>query len=231
MSGDWDRRTFPWAAEIGLELRVSRFMLPPVMIGRGECGGGGLPEAGDGGDQGDQLVLPVAGPVGDLVLHDADVPCLLRAEVLPGPRGIHEFLPGGALDLGVHQHGPVGAVGEELQRLQDQVRLHPPQQRGPGTGGGAPVLPVIEVPAGDQLRSPLRPGPGADPPGHERGREPAVRPRGQLQRTKLPNGAETDRDPRGSGPRGSSRVAASPCLNPRWGAFIGRTYRSLALTL
>ena len=48
---------------------------------------------------------------------------------------------------------------------------------------------------------------------------------------KLPNGAETDRDPRGSGPRGSSSVAASRCPNPRWGTFIGRTSWPLALTL
>ena len=39
-------------AEAGLELRVSRFVLPPFVIGDREGGSGGLPEAGDGGDYG-----------------------------------------------------------------------------------------------------------------------------------------------------------------------------------
>src|ERR1039458_9615442 len=62
-------------------------MFPPLVICRGERGGGCLPEVGDGGGQGDQLVLPVAGPVGDLVLHDAHVPGPVRVQVLPGPGG------------------------------------------------------------------------------------------------------------------------------------------------
>ena len=142
---------------IGLELRVSRFMLPSLVVCRGERGGGGMAEVGDGGDQGDELVLPVAGPVGDLVLHDPDVPGLARVQVLPGPGSVHDLLPRGALDLGVHQDGQVGAVDEELQRLQDQVRFHPPQQRRPGIRGGAPVRPVVEVPVGDQQPVLLQP--------------------------------------------------------------------------
>ena len=70
----------------------------------------GLAEVGDGGDQGDQLVLPVAVAVGDLVLHDADVPGLLLVQVLARAGGLDELLPGRALDLRADQDGPVGAV-------------------------------------------------------------------------------------------------------------------------
>jgi hypothetical protein len=47
--------------------------------------------------QGDQLVFAVA--VGDLVLHDADVPGPGGVQFLPGPGGLDELLPGRGLGL------------------------------------------------------------------------------------------------------------------------------------
>jgi hypothetical protein len=51
-----------------------------LVVGSGQRGRRGLKLAGDGGDQGDQLVLAV--PVGNLVLDDADVPGLCGVQVL-----------------------------------------------------------------------------------------------------------------------------------------------------
>ena len=77
------------AAQERLELRVRGLVLPALLIGRREHRGGGLAQVRDGGDQGDQLVLPVA--VGDLVLDDPDVPGLVRVQVQAGAGGPGEL--------------------------------------------------------------------------------------------------------------------------------------------
>ena len=60
------------------------------------------------------------------------------------------MLPGLPGDLGADQDRPVGAIGQQVQHRQPQVGLDPPQQRRAGVRRGAPVLPVTEVPVGDQ---------------------------------------------------------------------------------
>ena len=72
---------------------VPGLVLPSFVIGLREDGGGGVAEVGDGGDQGDDLVLPVALAVGNLVLEDADVPGLVRVQVLPGAGGLPDRVP------------------------------------------------------------------------------------------------------------------------------------------
>ena len=70
----------------------------------------------------------------------------------PGPPGAGDLQERGpclAPDLGVYQHGPVGAVRIELQRREREVGFHPPQERRAGVRGGAPVLPVIKVAVGE----------------------------------------------------------------------------------
>jgi hypothetical protein len=47
-------------AQVGLELVVAGFVLPPLVVGLGELFGGGLFRVGDGGDQLDQLAVPVS---------------------------------------------------------------------------------------------------------------------------------------------------------------------------
>ena len=138
------------AAEIGLELGVPGLVLPSFVIGLREDSCRGVREVHDGGDQGDDLILPVAVAIGDLVLDDAHVPGVPRVQVPSGAGGVQERGPCLAPDLGVYQHGPVGAVRIELQRREREVGFHPPQQRRAGGRGGAPVLPVIKVAVGDQ---------------------------------------------------------------------------------
>src|SRR6266567_4360700 len=138
------------AAEVGLELLVPGLVLPSFVIGMREDGRRGVREVQDGGDQGDDLVLPVALAIGDLVLDDAHVPGVPRVQVPSGAGGFQERGPCLAPDLRVYQHGPVGAVWIELQRREREVGFHPPQERRAGVRGGAPVLPVIKVAVGDE---------------------------------------------------------------------------------
>jgi hypothetical protein len=70
-------------------------VLPSLVIRRGGSGRRGLHRVGDGGDQGDQLGIAVA--VGELVLHDADVPGSAGGQLLPGAGGVDELLPGRGL--------------------------------------------------------------------------------------------------------------------------------------
>jgi hypothetical protein len=83
---------------------MAHFVLPALVIGLREDSGGGIGELQDGGDQGDELIFPVALAVGDLVLDDPHVPGLRLVQVLPGAGGIDELFPCPALDLGVDQH-------------------------------------------------------------------------------------------------------------------------------
>jgi hypothetical protein len=57
----------------------------------------------------------------------------------PGPGGLDQRGPRLASDLRIDQYGPVGAVGQQLQYRQPQVRFYPPQQRRPGIRRLAPV--------------------------------------------------------------------------------------------
>ena len=99
-------------------------MLPSLVVSRREDGRWGLQRVGDGGDQGDQLVLAV--PVGDLVLHDADVPGPCGVQVLPGPGGPGELLPGAAvLAFGVtrtERQEPSGRISSTGSRMSDLNR-------------------------------------------------------------------------------------------------------------
>src|SRR2546428_4114500 len=91
------------SAQVCFQLPVPGLVLPALVIGLREDGGGGIRELGDGGDQGDELVFPVALTVGDLVLDDPHVPGPRLVQVLPGAGGIEELSPCPALDLGVDQ--------------------------------------------------------------------------------------------------------------------------------
>ena len=65
-----------------------------------EDGRRGIREIHDGGDQGDDLVLPVALTIGDLVLDDAHVPGVPRVQVPSGAGGFQERGPALPLTLG-----------------------------------------------------------------------------------------------------------------------------------
>ena len=132
-------------------------MLPPFVIGLRQHRRGGLAEVRDGGDQGDQLALAVLIPVRDLVFDDPDVPAGVLIEVTAAPGILDQGLSPLPGDLGIDQHRPVRAVGQQFQHRQQQVRLDPPQQRRPGISGRAPVLPAIEVPVGDQQPALIHP--------------------------------------------------------------------------
>jgi hypothetical protein len=97
-----------------------------LLIRRHEHGRGRLTEDRDRGDQDDQLVLSVA--VGGPVLHDANAAGPGGTGVLPVAGCLDQPLPRGAAGLWAQQDGSVGAVRQDLQGREPQVRLYPPQQ-------------------------------------------------------------------------------------------------------
>src|ERR1022692_2495311 len=119
---------FPRPSQVGLQLLVPGLVLPPLVVAPREDARGRIGELGDGGDQGDDLVFPVALAVGDLVLDHAHVPGFARVQVIPGAGALQDLVPCLAPDLRVYQHRPVGAVRAELQRRGEQGPLYPPQQ-------------------------------------------------------------------------------------------------------
>src|SRR5260370_9819806 len=93
------------AAEVGLELGVPGLVLPSSVIGLREDRRRGVREIRDGGDQGDDLVLPVALAIGDLVLDDAHVPGVPRVQVPSGTGGFAERGPCLAPDRRAYHYG------------------------------------------------------------------------------------------------------------------------------
>src|SRR5712691_1274148 len=73
-------------AQACLELGVAGLVFPALVVGTSERLRRGRPEAGDGGDQDEELVLAVALPVRDVVLDHPHVPCLvlLQCPAAPG---------------------------------------------------------------------------------------------------------------------------------------------------
>src|ERR1044072_6013713 len=68
-------------------------MLPAFVVGRLQDGARAAAAVSDGGDQGDQLALPVAVPVRHVVPDDPDSPGLVRVQVPPAPGRPAERLP------------------------------------------------------------------------------------------------------------------------------------------
>ena len=79
------------------------------MVGGGEVEGGGELGVGDRGNEAEQF--PAAGPVLDRVLDDPDEGGLGGLKVSTGHGGGGEHVAAAAADLGVNQHGSVGAIG------------------------------------------------------------------------------------------------------------------------
>src|SRR5258708_14349587 len=82
------------AAQIRFQLPVPGFVLPPLMVGIRQGGGRGRRHLGDGGDQRDQLTLPVAVPVGAFVLDYPAPAAPSPIHMQAGPRRLPD-LPSG----------------------------------------------------------------------------------------------------------------------------------------
>ena len=84
MAGDCQRSTFPGPRRYVLSCWLtSSFVLPPLVVGPRQHRRRGRPEIGDGGNQGDQLILTVAGPVRNLVLDHPHIPGQVPVQFLP----------------------------------------------------------------------------------------------------------------------------------------------------
>lgn len=83
----------PWPAQVGLELVVAGFVLPPFVICLRKQRGWGGPGVGDRGDQRDQLAVAVTITVGHLILDHPHRHRPGLIEVFAGTGGVDERLP------------------------------------------------------------------------------------------------------------------------------------------
>lgn len=97
------------ACLVGLNLVERQFNFPALVVGGGEVECRGELVVGDRGDEAEQF--PAIGPVFDRVLDDPDGGGLGGLEIGTGRGGGDEHVATAAADLGVNQHGSVGAIG------------------------------------------------------------------------------------------------------------------------
>ena len=136
-------------------------MLPPLVVGpRQDLRGGGL-DIGDGGDQGDQLVLAVPSRSGTSYSITRTYQAWSSSRSSPRRAASIRAVPLPAGDLRVDQDRPVGAVGQHLQHRQPRVT--------PGPATAAPPRYPRPCASPSSSKSPGRrsaaspaPGPGTD---------------------------------------------------------------------
>src|SRR5262252_7948751 len=148
---------------MGLELVVSGFFLPSLVIAGGQFVGPGVGWVQDRGEQDDQFAGAVAVPVGYVVLDHpgqvgdgkavfvegvGDGGDVVQVRACQGG-GQQPFAPG-APDGRSDQHGQVGPVAEDPHDGQVELAGGTPQQRRPGGLGAVPGGPGVEVAVGGE---------------------------------------------------------------------------------